>query len=188
LPAGDDPDVEPVALAAVDRAVFDHQRCETGAFDQAYGSNQQDEIKEPPVKPCSLVKVRSRVMWWSNYWHAPWMFLGPMKMMLVLMAICMAAGFLIIRMRIIHRAIAGTGSVTAGGNSVPLSQHVNARQPDGRHAAFEEYRNETLRRVDQDEREFRALMTHLRMAKVDGAVFDRLRFETGAFEQAFGSN
>jgi len=127
-------------------------------------------------------------MWWSNYWHAPWMFLGPMKMMPVLMAIGMAVGFLIIRMRMIHGATSETSSVAAGGNSVPLSQRVNARQPDGRDAAFEEYRNETLRRVDQDEREFRALMTHLRMAKVDGAVFDRLRFETGAFEQAFGSN
>jgi len=127
-------------------------------------------------------------MWWSNYWHAPWMFLGPMKMMLILMAICVAVGFLIIRMRIIHGATAETGSATARGNSVPLSQHVNPRQPDGRDAAFEEYRNETLRRVDEDEKEFRALMAHLRMAKVDGVGFDRLRFETGSFDQAFGSN
>ena len=127
-------------------------------------------------------------MWWSNYWHAPWMFLGPMKMMLVLMVMCMAVGFLIIRMRIIHCATAETSSVAAGDNSVPLSRRVNARQPDGRDAAFEEYRNETLRRVDQDEKEFRALMAHLRMAKVDGVGFDRLRFETGSFDQAFGSN
>jgi len=28
----------------------------TGAFDQAFGSNPQDEIKEPLIKPCSLVK------------------------------------------------------------------------------------------------------------------------------------
>jgi uncharacterized protein DUF2852 len=44
-------------------------------------------------------------------------------------------------------------------------QSVTAHQPDSRRAAFEEFRNETLQRVDQEEREFHELMAHLRMAK-----------------------
>jgi len=120
-------------------------------------------------------------MWWSNYWQAPWMFLGPMKMLLVLTVICIAVNLLAIRMRFTHRATGETSPGTAGEGFVLLSQHVDARQADGRHVAFEEYRNEALRRADQDEKEFRELMAYLRMA-------NRPRFGTGAFDQAFGSN
>jgi hypothetical protein len=39
----------------------------------------------------------------------------------------------------------------------------NARLPDGRYIAFEDYRDETLRRVDREHREFQEVVGHLRM-------------------------
>src|SRR5215470_12742464 len=48
-----------------------------------------------------------------------------------------------------------------------LGQHTpSARQSDDRRAAFEEYRNEMLRRADQDEREFREFTTRLRRVQL----------------------
>jgi putative membrane protein len=35
-------------------------------------------------------------MWWNDYWHAPWMFFGPV-MMLVFFAVC--AAFMVFMMR-----------------------------------------------------------------------------------------
>jgi len=35
-------------------------------------------------------------MWWNDYWHAPWMFFGPV-MMLVFMIVCAAIMFLMMR-------------------------------------------------------------------------------------------
>jgi hypothetical protein len=44
-------------------------------------------------------------------------------------------------------------------------QYVTVSQRDGRQTASEELRKETLRRVDQEEREFHELMAHLRMGE-----------------------
>ena len=35
-------------------------------------------------------------MWWNEYWHAPWMFFGPL-MMLVFVAVCMAVMYFAMR-------------------------------------------------------------------------------------------
>ena len=35
-------------------------------------------------------------MWWNDYWHAPWMFFGPV-MMLVFMIACAALMFFMMR-------------------------------------------------------------------------------------------
>ena len=35
-------------------------------------------------------------MWWNDYWHGPWMFFGPV-MMLVFMIACAAIMFLMMR-------------------------------------------------------------------------------------------
>ncbi len=45
------------------------------------------------------------------------------------------------------------------------------RQPGGNHA-FDEYRQETLRRLDDEQREFNEFLTRLRMAE-DKAEFDQ---------------
>jgi hypothetical protein len=103
-------------------------------------------------------------MWWSNHWAAPWMFFGP-TMMLVMMVMFLAGTFLMIRMGQKHRASAKFSLARAGLGGGPPSPHVNARPSDRRSAAFEKYRNETRRRVDQDEREFHEVMAHLRMGR-----------------------
>ena len=54
-----------------------------------------------------------------------------------------------------HRASTGSSTAKAGAGVGSLS--VDS------YAAFEEYKNETLRRVDQEEREFHELMARLRM-------------------------
>jgi len=109
-------------------------------------------------------------MWWTNNWAAPWMFFGP-TMMLVLMVMFLAGTFLMIRVGQKHRASAKFGLAGAGLGRGPPSQHVNARPSDRRRAAFEKYRNETRRRVDQDETEFHDVMAHLRIVK------DRIEFD-----------
>ena len=103
-------------------------------------------------------------MWWSNNLAAPWMFFDP-TMMLVLMVLFLAGTFLMIRMGQKHRANAKFSLARAGLGRGPPSPHVNARPSDRRSAAFEKYRNETRRRVDQDETEFHEVMAHLRMVK-----------------------
>ena len=50
------------------------------------------------------------------------------------------------------------------------------RQPADCPAAFEGYREETLRRLDQEQKEFETFMGHLRMAK-DKAEFDQFMAE-----------
>jgi len=54
-----------------------------------------------------------------------------------------------------HRASTESSTAKAGARLGSLS--VDS------HAAFEKYKNETLRRVDQEEREFHELMARLRM-------------------------
>jgi hypothetical protein len=53
----------------------------------------------------------------------------------------------------------------AGVRDGPLAKYVNPRLQDDRHAAFEEYRKETLRRVDEEERQFRKIVARLRSAQ-----------------------
>ena len=104
-------------------------------------------------------------MWWSEYWLAPWMFFGPM-MMFLLMVMCMVGIFFMMRMGTMYRSSAGPI-----GPRFPLT-----RQPADRPAAFEEYRAETLRRLDQEQKEFETFIGHLRMAK-DKAEFDQFMTE-----------
>jgi uncharacterized protein DUF2852 len=91
-------------------------------------------------------------MWWNHYEPAQWMFFGPM-MTLVLM-ICMMGMFFMMRIGRLARTGIAPGS---------LGQRVNARWPSGRHTASEEYRGETLGRVDQEQREFQEVISHLRI-------------------------
>jgi len=60
-----------------------------------------------------------------------------------------------------------------------LNKGISASQPVDRPGAFEEYRAETLRRLDQEQKEFEAFVGHLRSAK-DKAEFDQLMAERRA--------
>jgi hypothetical protein len=109
-------------------------------------------------------------MWWIHYWPGPWMLLGPM-MMFVLMIAFMAAMFFMMRMGPMRRSEASLCGFGFG----RLGRHVGV-PPEGRHAAFEEYREETLRLLDEEHREFQDFISHLRMAK-DKTEFDQFMAE-----------
>jgi len=111
--------------------------------------------------------------WWSNYGPTPLVFFGPM-MMFVFMLVCMAGMSLMMRMMHRHRsqAVGSAGGCSAG---VWPSGHNGIREtqtPDSRHSAFEEYRAQTLQRLDQEQREFQEFIVRLRAAK-DKAEFEQ---------------
>jgi len=110
-------------------------------------------------------------MWWNHYWPWPWMLFGPMMMFLLMIAFMAAVMFFMMRMGPMRRSEVGRCGFGFG----RLGQAVSV-PPDGRHAAFEEYREETLRRLDEEQREFQEFISHLRMAK-DKAEFDQFMAE-----------
>jgi hypothetical protein len=117
-------------------------------------------------------------MWWTLYWPTPWSFvIGPL-MMFAFMAICMGAMFLMMRRMAGHRPEAAASNGFCDLGPWPWRQHRNARKlPSGKpSAAFEEYREETLRRLDQEQKEFKAFIDGLRAAK-DKVEFDQFMAE-----------
>ena len=107
----------------------------------------------------------------------PFFFFGPM--MLLFMVICVAGMLFMMRM---HRSRVGAGSAgTCGGLDLSNSSGnaFRSESPAAGHSAFEEYRQETLRRLDQEQREFQEFIRRLRMAR--GKVeFDQFMTEQGA--------
>jgi hypothetical protein len=109
-------------------------------------------------------------------WSTPWVFLAPL--MMALMVLCMAG--MCLMMRRLHGG-ERPKSGRAGWGPVDLAQagpHVPARFPEGR-AAFEEYRADTLRRLDREQTEFNDFVGCLRDAK-DKAAFDQFMAERRA--------
>jgi hypothetical protein len=111
--------------------------------------------------------------WWSSYGPTPWVFFGPM-MMIVSIAICIGMFFM---MRAMHRHRSESGAVGSTGMcgvSIWPSGHNSIREtetPESRHSAFEQYRAQTLQRLDQEQREFQEFLERLRAAK------DKVEFE-----------
>ena len=107
----------------------------------------------------------------------PFLFFAPM--MLLFMVICVAGMLFMMRM---HRSRVGAGSAgTCGGLDLSNSSGnaFRSESPAAGHSAFEEYRQETLRRLDQEQREFQEFIRRLRMAR--GKVeFDQFMTEQGA--------
>jgi hypothetical protein len=101
------------------------------------------------------------------------MFFGPM-MMFVFMAICLTGMIFIMRVMHRHRSEAAeVGRAGICGIGVWPSGHDNARGTgDGGHSAFEEYRAQTLQRLDQEQTEFQEFIARLRAAK-DKAEFEQ---------------
>ena len=107
----------------------------------------------------------------------PFLFFAPM--MLLFMAVCVAGMLFTMRM---HRSRVGAGSMgTCGGLDLSNSSGnaFRSESPAAGHSAFEEYRQETLRRLDQEQREFQEFIRRLRMAR--GKVeFDQFMTERRA--------
>ena len=126
-------------------------------------------------------------MWWNHYswsgeyWPMPRMFFGPV-MMILFVATCFAILLFIVRSATIHRnrATGAAGSMSCCGTQLgPSLEHAAAQDiknanhsPANGSSAFDEYRAETLRRLEREQGEFQEFVEHLRMAK-DKAEFDQ---------------
>jgi hypothetical protein len=110
------------------------------------------------------------------------MFFGPV-MMILFVATCVAILLFIVRGATIHRNRAGAGaagSMSCCGTQLGPSLELAAAQdtknvnhsPANGSSAFDEYRAETLRRLEREQGEFQEFAEHLRMAK-DKAEFDQ---------------
>lgn len=126
-------------------------------------------------------------MWWNHYswsgeyWPMPWMFLGPV-MMLLFMVTCVAIVLFIMRGATMRRNAAGNAAgmmsccETGLGPSLERAAAQDTRNGNQLRTngspAFDEYRAETLRRLEREQGEFQEFVEHLRMAK-DKAEFDQ---------------
>lgn len=124
-------------------------------------------------------------MWWNHYswsgeyWPMPWMFFGPV-MMIIFFVACAAVLFFMMRGAMFHRGHAGAAGMmscceTGLGPSLErataqAAKNGNRGRTNGS-PAFNEYRAETLRRLEREQDEFQEFVDHLRMAK-DKAEFD----------------
>lgn len=124
-------------------------------------------------------------MWWNHYawsgeyWPMPWMFFGPLMMIMFFVA-CGALLFFVMRAGRLHRGHAGAAGVMSCCETGlgPSLERATARQAGSRRGfgtnaspAFDEYRAETLRRLEHEQGEFQEFVDHLRLAK-DKAEFD----------------
>ena len=134
-------------------------------------------------------------MWWNHYswsgeyWPMPWMFFGPV-MMIVFIAMCVAILLFIMRGATMHRnraadGVAGMMSCCETGLGPSFERAAAHDTENGNRAltngspAFDEYRAETLRRLEREQGEFHEFVEHLRMAK-DKAEFDQFIAERRA--------
>jgi hypothetical protein len=116
--------------------------------------------------------------WWSMDWPAPWMLFGPIVMIVVL-AVCIAAVAFIARRGMSHLSMACCGAGFAPGKQESGGVAVEGRAGAPRIAggpAFEAYRADTLRRLEQEQLEFEGFLDHLRTAK-DKAEFAQFMAE-----------
>jgi len=94
-------------------------------------------------------------MSWGSYWISPWMFFGPMMTLLV-MIVCMAGMFFMMRVGTVHHSSAEIG---------PLGPSFGfARSSRDSPTPFEKHRHKTLPRSDQEQRECQKLIDPLRAA------------------------
>jgi hypothetical protein len=115
-----------------------------------------------------LTETRSRAMSWGSYWISPWMFFGPMMTLLV-MIVCMAGMFFMMRVGTVHHSSAEIGPIG-------LSFGFARNSRDNSLTPFEKYRRKTLPRSDQEQRKFQELIDPLRAAN-GNAKSDRLMAE-----------
>jgi len=101
---------------------------------------------------------------WFGCATAPWMFFGPTMMVIFILA-CLGMMFLFMRRH------AGLGMMSAGSieRLGPWRDLSGGEAPTN--FAFENYRRETLQRLEGEQKEFKSFLEQLRSAK-DKTEFD----------------
>jgi len=133
-------------------------------------------------------------MWWNHaswsgeYWPMPWMFFGPIIMILFI-ATCVAILLFVLRGAMYrNHAMGGVAGTMSCGETGLGPSFERAAAQDRKSAglprtnsspAFDEYRAETLRRLEREQSEFQEFVEHLRAAK-DKAEFDQFIAERRA--------
>jgi hypothetical protein len=118
-------------------------------------------------------------MWWT-----PLGLFGPLTIV-VFVLLCMAVMFVMMRMMHRHGGASMWAGVTSCCGGAHLSSHVGdthgasdrvIRPGSTPSSAFDEYRAETLRRLEEEQGEFQEFLDRLRKAK-DKAEFDQFMAE-----------
>jgi hypothetical protein len=104
-------------------------------------------------------------MWW-NYWPGTWVVFAPLMMLA-----CMAMMFFMMR------GMHGRCRPRTVSDDVAQARPQLPSEPADRHkSAFDEYRAETLRRLDHEQEEFQHFLSRLHTAK-DKAEFNQFMAE-----------
>jgi uncharacterized protein DUF2852 len=121
-------------------------------------------------------------MWWNTSGPAPWMIFASVIVLSVIVilfpAICVAIA-LVARRGMSHLSLACCGAGFGPGKR--HGSGIDDEAPRGtpsktRRSAFDDYRADTLRRLEQERIEFDGFLDHLRGAK-DKAEFDQFMAE-----------
>ena len=120
-------------------------------------------------------------MWWYACSTAPWMFFGPVMMVFFILA-CVAMMFFVMRR---HSQPIGASGIPMNGMSqwgMRFGPWRGMTAPNAKaapNAAFEEYRQQTLQKLEREQAEFKSFLDQLRLAK-DKAEFDQFMAERGS--------
>jgi hypothetical protein len=109
---------------------------------------------------------------WDGYTPMHWMFFGPFMMVLFAAAFA-AALFFVCRQLMRHRPVApGWGMQCCGSGQLEADDGAKYDAQPTSHSAFDEYRVNTLRRLEDEQRDFQDFVSRLRAAK-DKTEFDQ---------------
>ncbi len=108
-------------------------------------------------------------MWWYGCSNLPWMLFGPV-MMVVFIAACIAMMFFMMR----HWQPSAHGPIEFFGTRLGPWRNIGSKDAtkEQTSAAFEEYREQALRRLEEEQIAFKSFLDQLRLAK-DRAEFDQ---------------
>jgi len=110
-------------------------------------------------------------MWWFGCSNVSGIFFGPIIMMAVFMAACMAMMLFMMRR---HGQPGGHGAMLHFNAPFSSWRDIESTAARGNQTstAFEEYREQTLKRLEDEQIAFRSFLERLRLAK-DRAEFDQ---------------
>jgi len=116
-------------------------------------------------------------------WSTPWGLFGPLATLFFVL-ICIAAMFIIMRMMHRHDGASMWGGMMSCCGGAHAQTHIAASDRaiwpgSSPSSAFDEYRAETLRRLEQEQGEFQEFLDRLRKAKGQ-AEFDQFMAERRA--------
>ncbi len=95
--------------------------------------------------------------WWHAYGPTPWMFFGPV-MTLLFVALLAGGLFLVFRALMQHRATSQEwGMDCCGIGQLHQENRMEYESQTNSHSAVDEYRANTLRQLEKEQREFQEL-------------------------------